>query len=601
MVGAPRTLATAALGGLLLALSLPPWPGSTGAWLLGVVGAAVVFAAVDGRRLRARMGGGVAAGLGLYLPGLWWMRDFSLPGFAVTVLLESAILAAAMALAPPARRAGPGVRVAAFPAALVVAEAVRGAWPFGGLPLAGIELGQVGGPLGSAARLGGRLLIVGLVGLAGAGLASAIEAAVHRRRAGGEQQATDAGPPTPAVAPPSTAAPAVATPSTATPAAAPPSTAAPAAAGPATATPAAGKAGAAPATAAPALASARARRRRPPPSGRVVSAVAALAVVGVVAACGAAAPDGRADGGLTVAAVQGGGPRGLRAVGRDPGPVFQAHLRAGATVGPGTDLVLWPEDVVDVPGVLAGSPEEEALAALATELRTTLVAGVVEDIDDDRFRNAAVVFGPDGAIVDRYDKVHRVPFGEYIPARSFFDRLADVSAVPRDAIAGRGPGVIDTPAGRLGVLISYEVFFQDRGRAAVRAGGRLLLVPTNASSFNDAQVPAHELAVARLRAMETGRWVVQAAPTGYSAVIDHRGRVLARTGLGQPAVLRHDVGLRTGRTLFVALGPAPVLLLASATLAIAWIRSRKPERGNANFADGVPEETQPREQGGNPC
>ena len=126
-----------------------------------------------------------------------------------------------------------------------------------------------------------------------------------------------------------------------------------------------------------------------------------------------------------------------------------------------------------------------------------------------------------------------MPFGEYIPARSFFARLADVSAVPRDAIAGRGPGVVDTPAGRLGVLISYEVFFQDRGRAAVRAGGRLLLVPTNASSFDDAQVPAHELAVARLRALETGRWVVQAAPTGYSAVVDHRGRVLARSRPGR--------------------------------------------------------------------
>ena len=170
-----------------------------------------------------------------------------------------------------------------------------------------------------------------------------------------------------------------------------------------------------------------------------------------------------------------------------------------------------------------------------------------------------------------------MPFGEYIPARSFFARLGDVSAVPRDALPGRGPGVVDIPGrpGRLGVLISYEVFFQDRSRAAVRAGGRVLLVPTNASSFRDAQVPAHELAVARLRALETGRWVVQAAPTGYSAVIDDRGRVVARTGLGSPAVLRHDVQLRTGRTLFVNLGPAPVLLAAGVSLALAWVRRNK--------------------------
>ncbi len=491
-VSAPRTLATAALGGLLLALSLPPWPGSTGTWPLGVVGAAVVFAAVDGRRLRARLGAGMAAGLGLYLPGLWWMRDFSLPGFLATVVLESAILAGATALVPGGARsrAGPGLRLAAFPAALVLAEAVRGVWPFGGLPLAGIELGQVAGPLAPAARLGGRLLVVGLVALAGAAAATA----VRRRRP------TD---------PPATA------------------------------------------------------RRRPLPSGAATRLVPALAAVAVVVApsAGAVAPSGRSNG--TLDGGRGAGRRPARVAGGRQRPDARASTptwSASAGVGAGADVVLWPEDVVDVDGVFAGSPEEQALSALAAELRTTLVVGITEDVGDDRFRNASVAFGPDGRVVDRYDKVHRVPFGEYIPARSFFARLGDVSAVPRDAIAGTGPGVVDTPAGRFGVLISYEVFFQDRGRDAVRAGGRLLLVPTNASSYVDAQVPAQQLAVARLRALETGRWVVQAAPTGYSAVVDHQGHVLARSGLGGAAVLRHEVQLRTGRTVFVSLGPAPVLL-----------------------------------------
>ena len=94
--------------------------------------------------------------------------------------------------------------------------------------------------------------------------------------------------------------------------------------------------------------------------------------------------------------------------------------------------------------------------------------------------------------------------------------------------------------------------------------------------------------MARLRALETGRWVVQAAPTGYSAVVDHHGHVLARSGLGGAAVLRHQVQLRTGRTIFVSLGPAPVLLVAATTLVIAHLRRRKPERENANFAEVVP-------------
>ena len=480
-----------------------------------MVGAALLFAAVDGRRLRARLGAGMAAGLGLYLPGLWWMRDFSLPGFVATVVLEAAILAGAMALVPGGARsrAGPGLRLAAFPAALVLAEAVRGVWPFGGLPLAGIELGRWRAPSAPAARLGGRLLWSAWWPLAG------------RRW------------------PPSIRAPAA-------PASSP---------------------------------------RWPgwrwswsPPSGARWRPPAGSTAISTWPRCRAAGPR-----------PAGGRPR--------PGAVLDAHLDASASVGAGADLVLWPEDVVDVDGAFAGSPEERALSALAAELRTTLVVGIVEDVGDDRFRNASVAFGPDGAVVDRYDKVHRVPFGEYIPARSFFARLADVSAVPRDAIAGTGPGVVDTPAGQFGVLISYEVFFADRGRAGVRAGGRLLLVPTNASSYVDAQVPAQQLAVARLRALETGRWVVQAAPTGYSAVIDHHGRVVARSGLGGAAVLRRDVQLRTGRTVFVSLGPAPVLVLAAAILLAAHLRHKKPERRNDNFAEMVPENSDKIRKGGHPC
>jgi hypothetical protein len=73
------------------------------------------------------------------------------------------------------------------------------------------------------------------------------------------------------------------------------------------------------------------------------------------------------------------------------------------------------------------------------------------------------------------------------------------------------------------VLISYEVFFAERARAATRAGGRVLLVPTIASSYTTGQVPAQEVAAARLRAIETGRAVVQAVPTGYSALLDRTG------------------------------------------------------------------------------
>jgi apolipoprotein N-acyltransferase len=461
-------------GGCLLAASLPP----VGAWPLGLVGAALLYVALDGSW---RWAVGLAAGVGLYVPGLWWMRDFSWPGYVVATLLEAAIFMAGVWLV------GGRWRAVAFPAALVLVEAVRGTWPFGGLPISGIDLGQVGGPLEGAARIGGRLLLVALIGAGGVALAELV------------------------------------------------------------------------------------RRRWAP-------AAVAAAVVFLVAGLGAVAPDGSIDRRLTVAVVQGGGPRGTRAINTDPAPVFRRHLDATrAGVRAPVDLVLWPEDVVDVEGEVATQEEGRTLAALADSLDTTLVAGVVQGEAGDRFRNSAVPWGPDGTMYERYDKVHRVPFGEYVPARGFFERIADLSAVPRDALVGKGPAVLDTPAGRLGVVISYEVFYADRVREAVRAGGRVVLVPTNASSYRDEQIPAQEVAVARLRALETGRWVVQAAPTGYSAVIDHRGRVIEQGGLGGAEVLTAGVDLRTGHTWFVSLGSAPWAVLALLALILSkveWLRTR---------------------------
>jgi apolipoprotein N-acyltransferase len=196
-----------------------------------------------------------------------------------------------------------------------------------------------------------------------------------------------------------------------------------------------------------------------------------------------------------------------------------------------------------------------------------VVAGIVEDSGPTHFANAVLAWDPDGSIAARFDKVHRVPYGEYIPFRGLVKHFANLDAVPRDARAGHGAPVLNTAAGRLGVAISYEVFFSDRARLAARHGVGVMLVPTNASSFSTGQVPAQELAAARLRAMETGRWVVQAAPTGYTAVVNDNGRVLNHSDLGKGDVIRRTVQRRHGQTPATRLGdgfPALAALLAAA-------------------------------------
>jgi apolipoprotein N-acyltransferase len=315
-------------------------------------------------------------------------------------------------------------------------------------------------------------------------------------------------------------------------------------------------------------------QRRPLRTGSVLRGAVAILVVMAVVLAGRLGPNGAGSGSrqtLQVGLVQGGGPRGLRGVYVDPQVVFDRQLQATAALKPPLDLVLWPEDVIQVDRPIGQTPEGRQMGVLAGQLGATVVAGIVEDVGTDRFRNAAVAWSPSGVLVSRYDKVHRVPFGEYVPGRSVFQHVANLSLIPRDAIPGRGPGLLDTPAGPLGVLISYEVFFEDQARDAVRAGGQVLLVPTNAASYSTSQVPTQEVAAARLRAWETGRDTVQAAPTGYSAVIDHNGRVLARSVLGRHQTLTATVQRRTGRTIFVRLGDLPYVIVGLVgLLAASW-------------------------------
>jgi apolipoprotein N-acyltransferase len=150
-----------------------------------------------------------------------------------------------------------------------------------------------------------------------------------------------------------------------------------------------------------------------------------------------------------------------------------------------------------------------------------------------------------------------------------------VSAVPTDEVPGHGDGLMRTPAGPLGTLVSFEVFYASRSRTSVRAGAELLVVPTNTASYATSQVPTQEVAADAVQAVETGRDLLQAAPTGYSTVVTPRGVVLRRTVLGAPQVLTATIALRRGFTPYDHLGDLPVLVLAAAALLAGWRRQRR--------------------------
>jgi apolipoprotein N-acyltransferase len=530
--------------GVGLALSLPPW----GFWILAFPAAGLLWWRLGGLRPRTRLWAGYLAGLGCYVPGLMWARAFTLPGAIVLIAVE-AVFTALACLAVPASPVG--ARALAFPAALTLAEAWRMAWPFGGLPLGGVFLGQAGGPVLGVARLGGPLALTAVVYLGGVGVAALVEALVRAVRDGGRARRFARVDPT-----------------------------------------------LMPDSPRPTRETEQSKGIRSLMTdalagcGPLIRAgtIAVIVVLAVAVAADHAPDGGRPVGTVSAAAVQGGGARGFRKSQINPAVVLAAQMAATRSLeqgdhGQSPQLVLWPEDVVSLDTPLSQSPEEGVLAGLARALHTTLVVGVTETVSTTAFRNEVVAWGPDGTLVSRYEKVHRVPFGEYVPYRSFFSHLANLSAVPLDAIPGTGTGLLPTPAAPLGAMVSFEVFYANRGRSSVRAGAQLLIVPTNTSSYGTAQVPTQEIAASEVQAVQQGRDLLQAAPTGYSAAITHRGVLLDRSVLGARQIVTATLDRRDGTTLYVRYGDLPVLLLAGAALIAGWMvagRRSRPKASRSN-------------------
>ena len=132
-------------------------------------------------------------------------------------------------------------------------------------------------------------------------------------------------------------------------------------------------------------------------------------------------------------------------------------------------------------------------------------------------------------------------------------------------VPGTGTAMVPTSAGPVAVAISWEVFFPRRVREGVRAGGELVANPTNGSSYWLTQVQTQQVAQSQLRATESGRWLIQAAPTGFSAVIDPRGTLEQRTSIGETAVLTATIDRLTGTTPAQRFGDVPALFLAGGT------------------------------------
>lgn len=288
---------------------------------------------------------------------------------------------------------------------------------------------------------------------------------------------------------------------------------------------------------------------------------------------------------LHVAAVQGNVPRsGVEAFAEDL-VVLDNHLRqterlaaeVAAGERPEPDLVIWPENASDQDP--RSEPESRERVDRAVEVlgQPFLLGAVLRD-GADRISNGLLVWGTGGVQGPIYRKRHLVPFGEYLPLRALAERVypAAKTLLARDFSPGERVGLVSLNGVPLAVGTCFEVAFDDLPREAVRAGGELLVLPSNNASYGRSAQSAQQLAMARLRAVEHGRSTVVATTSGISALVRPDGEVVARSGLYEPALLQAALPRRTELTVASRWGGHVEAALVALLLvpAAVWFRER---------------------------
>jgi len=232
----------------------------------------------------------------------------------------------------------------------------------------------------------------------------------------------------------------------------------------------------------------------------------------------------------------------------------------------GAEIVLWPESAV--PYRVDNDPAfREAVERMASGLEVEILLNSVASLDGGGYANSAYLVTPGGVSPQRYDKVHLVPFGEFVPR---WARFAFTESLVREVGAftpGAEPVVLPATA-PLGVAICFEVVFPDLAAAEVRAGAQILTTLTNDGWYGFSWAPRQHFAQVRLRAAETQRWFVRAALTGISGFVDPSGRVVSRLEVGESGILVDDVQPMTGLTPRVRFGDWWAVLCAVATVSL---------------------------------
>lgn len=278
------------------------------------------------------------------------------------------------------------------------------------------------------------------------------------------------------------------------------------------------------------------------------------------------------NGEVTVAAVQGNANAGLFA-NAERGTFLRNHLEATELLDSHPrvreiDFIVWPENASDV------NPQTDQLAklqvdAVVEKYQVPLILGAITESGSEVF-NSSLYFAPGIGQVDQYDKKRPVPFAEYVPDRDFWYQLAPdlIGLVSRGYAFGTRDGIFEFEGKNLGVLICFEIAIDDIGRELVSDGAEIILSQTNNADFGRSDETFQQAALARLRAIETGRTIVNISTVGVSLIFLPDGSIVDEIPFYEPGVMVQTLPLRSSLTPAMIIGPFFDLLVNIFALAL---------------------------------
>jgi apolipoprotein N-acyltransferase len=248
-------------------------------------------------------------------------------------------------------------------------------------------------------------------------------------------------------------------------------------------------------------------------------------------------------GAITVAAVQGNAKAGYFDQ-RERGDNLADQVEATEPLfGQDVDVVVWPEGASDIDPLVSGTAAA-VFDRIAREMDAPLIAGAITQRDE-RFYNTSMLWLEGEGAVDLYDKKHPVPFGEYVPDRPFWRQFAPglIDMIARDYTPGTRDSVFDFGTAKVGVNICFDIVDDQLMRESVTGGAQAIFAQTNNADFGTTDESIQQLQIAKVRALETARTVVNISTVGVSAIVLPTGETLDELEWYTPGTMLREIPL----------------------------------------------------------